>query len=422
MDSEWLGIGLLIAMVVAGVPIWLALGVGGSLALMRGFDLDPQLIVSMTYNHINNVTLLSVPLFLLVGETLSRGGCAKPVVRLLISFMGHIPGGPAYVVIVACMIFAAMSSGGMAFIAGFGPLIIPMMMEMGYSKRFSIGLVVTAASLGVLIPPSIPLIVYGFVTETSVKDLYSAAFVPGGVLALLLALTVFFQTRRGHYQRLAPASWAERWAAFKEGWPALLMPPLIVIPIYTGVCTPTESASIAVVYSLFLGIVVYRKLSVGQLWQACISSGRLFSMLMMILATAFMLNQALVFMRVPFELGDALIDANMSWALFMFVVIIAFTLMGMFLDTNALLIIAPPILLPALIDLGYDPIVFGVVTVIAIELAIITPPFGMALFVAAGVLDEDFETVTRACFLFYPAMIAGLLLIALVPDIALWLT
>ena len=250
MDSEFLGIGLLVFLVIVGAPVWLALGVGGATALVVGFDIDPQVIAAMTFNRVNSITLLAIPLFLLCGEALGRGGAARPIVRFLNSIMGHVPGGPAYVIIVACMIFASMASGGLPFIAGFAPVMMPMLLEMGYDKRFAIGLMVASAGLGVLIPPSIPLIVYGFVTETSVKDLYTAAFIPGVVLASLLALTVFIHTKRGHYKAPPPASWAERWAAFKEAWPALLMPPFILVPIYNGVCTATEAASIAVVYSV----------------------------------------------------------------------------------------------------------------------------------------------------------------------------
>jgi len=415
------GLAILVALVAMGAPMWVALGIGGAVALIAGYGIDPTVLFTVMYNKMHSVTLIAIPLFILAGEVLARGGGSPSLMRFLNSMMGHIPGGPAYVVIIACVLFAAMASGGQAFIAAFAPLMLPMMVGMGYSKKFSLGLMITAASIGSLIPPSISLIIYGFITETSVKDLYTAAFVPGLILAALLAITVFIYTRRGHYIQPPRASWQERRQALREAWPVMIMPLVVLVPIYLGACTATEAAAIAVFYSLFLGFVVYRKLTLRGLWEGCIRTIHVTGLLMAIIMGAFMLNMVLVYMRIPFSLGEMLAGAGFSWPALISIIIVVFLLMGTVLDPGAILIISPPILLPSLLMLGYSPVAFGIVTVIGLELAVITPPYGINLFTAAGVLGEKFDFVARSCLMFYPAIIIGLFLVALVPQISLFL-
>jgi len=188
----------------------------------------------MMFNKINLWPLLAVPLFLLAGYFVAYGGTAKAMLEILNSFMRHIPGGPAYVIIIGCVVFAAMSSLSMAAVAGFSPIMLPMMAEMGYDKRFSIGLLVVSSTLGPIIPPSIMLIMYGVIAEQSIRDLYFAAFIPGFMIALLLFITVFIWSRRGSYKSQPAASWGERWMHIKKGWLVLFMPPAILIPIYAG--------------------------------------------------------------------------------------------------------------------------------------------------------------------------------------------
>ena len=416
---EIVGLVIVAALVIFGAPIWTAILAGATVSLVAGYGLEPQMIAAVMYDKVNVIALIPVPLFFLCGEALYLGGASKPLVEFLNKFMGHIPGGPAYAVIIACAIMAAMSSTAMAAVAGFAPIMVPMMMQMGYSKKFAIGLLVASSSLGPLIPPSIPLIVFGYITETSVKSLYSAAFLPGALLALLLAATVFVHTKRGHYTSPPPASWRDRWQALKKAWPVLLMPVFVLVPIYAGWDTPTEAAVVAAVYSLFLGLFVYRELTLRKLWEACSRTIHVTTMIFAILMAAFLLNLVLVYMRVPFELGDLITGAGLNQASFLIVVILLYLLMGAFLDPSSILIVVSPILLPTVISLGISPVLFGVLAVISVEIACITPPYGVTLFAASGVLRERFSFVAASCFMFYPALIVGQLLIAYIPKIAL---
>jgi C4-dicarboxylate transporter DctM subunit len=394
---------------------------GALVSLVAGQGVDPIAVVAIMFSKVNVISLVAVPLFVLCGELLARGGSAKPLIEFFNKFMGHIPGGPAYAVILACAVMASMSSIAMAAVAAFAPIVIPMMTEMGYSRRFSIGLLVTASTLGPLIPPSIPLILYGYITDTSVKDLYSAAFLPGALVAMLLAVTVFVYSRRGHYVPPPQASWKERWWAVRKAWPVLLMPIVVLAPIYLGWDTPTEAAAVAAVYSLFLGLVVYRELTLRKLWEACSRTVHVVSAIMVILMAAFLLNTALVYMRVPFTLSDAITGAGLNWATFLMVLIVLYLLMGCFLDPSAMLLIVTPLLFPTVQNLGISPVLFGVLVVMSIEIAGVTPPYGITLFVASSVLGEKFHSIARACFMFYPALIVGQLLVAYVPKISLFL-
>ena len=415
------GLVMVVVLAALGAPIWGACLAGGSISLIVGQGMDPLMIARLMYEKVHNFSLVAIPLFILAGQVLGTGGIATRLVVFLNRFMGHISGGPAYVVIVTMAIIAAMSSGSLAAVAAFAPIMVPAMTNMGYSRRFAVGLMVASSVLGTTIPPSIPLIIFGFITETSITDLYSAALIPGIVEALLLAAVVYFHSRRGHYTPPPPSSWAERGQAFKEAWPALLLPVAVLVPIYGGWITATEAAGVACAGAIFLGLVVYRELSLKALWQSLRTTVMITGAIGAILMGAFVLNLTLTYERLPYELGEAIIGAGLNKPAFLAVVSLVFLGIGAFLPAAAILIILPPILWPAIMDLGISPLVFGVFTVVALDMASITPPYGMTLFAASSIIKEDYGYVARACFMFYPALIICMLFIAYIPQLSLWL-
>jgi C4-dicarboxylate transporter DctM subunit len=352
---------------------------------------------------------------------MARSGALTPLARLFTAFMGHIPGGPAYAVIIACIVFAAMSSTGMAGVAGFGPVIVPLMTGMGYSLSFTVGLLICASSLAGLIPPAIFPIYYGYISDTSVITLWTAGIVPGLMVAFFLAIIVFIQTRRGHYERLPAASWRERWEALKGAAPLLLMPAAVLGPLYGGYATPTEVASIAVIYSLLLGIFFYRRMTLGLFREACQSTVSIVAKIFIIIMAALLLNYAFVYVRLPYDMADWLSGLGLHWTALMAIIAVAFLLMGAFLDPVAIVMVAVPLLLPTLLVVGIDKVPFGVFTAVSVELAIITPPYGLALFAATGILNLPFSFVARSCLMFYPAVILGMILIAYIPELGTWL-
>jgi len=417
----WFSIAIMVLLILGGVPLFLSIFVAVAIISFTVMDVDPTILVGVMNASVSKTLLIAVPLFLLSGQLLARSGALTPLARLLTAFMGHIPGGPAYAVIIACVLFAAMSSSGMAGVAGFAPIVIPLMTGMGYSLSFAVGLLICASSLAGLIPPAILPIYYGYISDTSVITLWTAGIVPGLMIAFFLAVTVFVHTRRGHYARLPAASWRERWEALKGAWPLLLMPAVVLGPLYGGYATPTEVASIAVVYSFIIGVVFFRKITPGLLWDACHSTVSIMARIFVILMAALLLNTAFVYVRLPYEMADWLSELGLHWAVLMVIITAAFLLMGAFLDPVAIVLIAVPLLLPTLLNVGIDKVPFGVFTGISVELAIITPPYGLALFAATGILNLPFSFVARSCLMFYPAVILGMLLVAYIPELSMWL-
>lgn len=414
------GLILIVVLVLLGAPVWAAVLAGASIALWA-WGMAPEVMASVMFTKLANMGLVAVPLFIFAGQLLAVGGIAKPLIDLLSRFMGHIPGGPAYAIIGACVVFAAMSSSGLAAMAGFAPVALPLMQKTGYSKRFSIGLLICASALGPLIPPSVYLIIFGFLTEQSVKDLWSAAFFPGFMLAAFLAVTVFIHTRRGHYVAPPRATWRERREALWRAGPILLMPVIVLVPIYAGWDTATEAAAVAVVYTLFLGFVVYRELTPRKVWESAVVSAHLVSMIFLIVAGAFMLSLAFTYMRIPFKLTDFIAGAGFGSLSFPIFIIVLFLSMGMFLDPNAILMILGPLLMPVVLSLGINPLAYSVLVAVSVEIGVITPPYGLVLFAGMGILKEDFGTITRSVLLFYPALILGQFLIIYVPQISTFL-
>lgn len=414
-----LGIVVLVLAVSLGVPIWLSVASGATLILLGW--LDPALSVSLMYTKSAQTSLLAVPLFMLAGQIIARAGVTKPLMDAMIKWVGHIPGGPAYAVIIAGAILAACSSSGMAALAGFGPVIIPMLIEMGYSKKFAIGTLIAASALGPLIPPSTYLIILGYFTETSVKDLYTAAIIPGLLLAGLLMATVFVHGLRGSYKRRPSASWRERWQSLWRCLPILVMPIIVLVPIYTGWFTATEAAVVCLFYSVFLGFVVYRKLNLSGVWDSSRRTASITAMLFIVVAAAFLLNEAFVYLRWPFSLSEAMSGAGFNAPLFMTVVIGIFFVMGCFLDPSAIMMVTAPMLLPTAVTLGVSPLAFNVLTAFSVEFGTLTPPYGLTLFGAVPILKEDFRTITVGVLYYWPALFLGQLLMAFFPQISTFL-
>jgi len=415
----YLVLAIMIVGLVLGVPIYLGVFLGVILIALFEMGVDPMIVSSIMFNKVNMFVLLAVPFFLLAGYFIAYGGTAKALLAILNSFLRHIPGGPAYVIIVGCVIFAAMSSSSMAAVAGFAPIMLPMMAEMGYKRGFSIGLLLVSSTLGPLIPPSILLIMYGVIAEQSIRDLYLGAFIPGFAIAGLLFITVLILSLRGNYVKQPAASWGERLRAVRYGWWVMIMPPVVLVPIYAGWVTPTEAAAVCAFYSFFLGAVVYRGLRLPQFIISVKTTVRLCAMIFLIIMAAFLLNWTLTYLRIPFNISEDIAGLGLSAPAFLIVIILMYLVMGMILDPTAILLVGVIMLLPTVIELDIDPVVYGILVCQAVGVAGITPPYGVLLFTAVGILREPFHVVARGCMLFYPAMIIGMLMIAYIPKLTL---
>ena len=383
--------------------------------LFAGEPLDG--IIIDAWSALNKEILLSIPLYILAGSIMAQGGIARRLIRFMRALTAPIPGGLAIAAILSCAVFAAVTGSGTVTLVAVGSVMYPALLEAGCSKKFALGALCAAGTLGVIIPPSIPLILYGVMTRTNIADLFMAGIGPG--LLLTVAMLIYAMWTCRHVVR-SPWSSRELIAALSDGIWALLMPVLILGGIYSGIFTPTESAAIAVVYAIAIEVLVYQDLRLSELGAVTLSTSRLLGSLFPVLMLAFSLNMFLTYQQVPEDMvgwfgerisndGAMLIGTN-----------IFLLLVGCLMDIGSAILILAPMLAPLAADYGLDPLHFGVLMVVNLEIGYLTPPLGLNLIVAMGVFREDFWSVCRAVIPFVLLMLVCLYLIAIFPMVALW--
>ncbi len=411
----------LIALLLTGLPIAFALGgLGLGLLLFAGFSpvMVPQALYSMTDNFI----LLAVPLFLLMSNILLKGGVGRDLFAAVQSWVGHWPGGLAVATIISCALFAAISGSSVATAATIGTVAIPEMIERGYARRFVLGLLAAGGTLGILIPPSIPMIVFGVVAEESIVSLFLAGIGPGLLLALLFVLFSLIYCRAGGaYQPMPRAPWDERVRASIRAFPTFVIAVVVMAGIYGGWFTPTEAAAIGFALSIILTCLVLRTMTWAKFKEAVLDSMNTTVTIFLILAGAKIFAKAITLYRIPQDISQ-LIASNITEAgLFVIVVCLVLLIMGFVLEALSMLLIMVPVLFPSLAVLGIDPIWFGIMFVIMIECALITPPVGLNLFVIQAVGRATTGEVARGVWPFILLMFATIAAIYFVPDIALYI-
>ena len=403
------------------VPVAFALGGLGLLLLLLG-GFSPLMAPQGMLGTIDNFVLLAVPLFLLMSNVLLSGGVGRDLFAAVQAWVGHWPGGLAIATVISCGIFAAISGSSVATAATIGTVAIPEMSQRGYPRPFVLGLLAAGGTLGILIPPSIPMIVFGFITEESVIQLFLAGIGPGLMLmAFFIGFSMLYAWVSPSFQRSPKAEWAERRRTGLRALPALGLAGLIIWGIYWGVFTPTEAAAIGFAASLLITGVILRTLTWESLKQAVIKSMVTTVTILLIVAGAKVFGKAISLYRIPQDVS-AFISQNFAepW-LFILVVALVLVLMGLFLEALSMMLIMVPVLSPSLASLGIDPIWFGVFFVIMIECALITPPVGLNLYVIQAVGKASMQEVARGVWPFLSLMLLTVLLIYLVPDIAMYI-
>ena len=411
----------LFALLLSGLPIAFVLGgLGAAMLVLGGFS--PLMVPQGLYSVLDNFVLLAVPLFLLMSNVLLKGGVGQDLYAAVQSWVGHWPGGLAVATILSCAIFAAISGSSVATAATIGTVAIPEMVKRGYDRRFVLGLLAAGGTLGILIPPSIPMIVYGVVTEESIIDLFLAGIGPGLLLAGLFAV---FSMVRAHFSdtyRPAPrADWAERGRTTLRAFPVAVLAVSIMGGIYLGIFTPTEAAGVGFAGALLLTGPILRTLTWEILKAAVADSMKTTVTVFLILAGAKIFGKAITLYRIPQDISGFIV-ANMNEAgLFILTVCAVLLIMGLVLEALSMLLIMVPVLSPSLAALGIDPIWFGILFVIMIECALITPPVGLNLYVIQGVGKARMGEVAAGVWPFILLMLGTVLLLYLVPDIALYI-
>jgi C4-dicarboxylate transporter DctM subunit len=412
-------LGTLAVLLLAGLPIAFALGLAGLFVLYVLLGDGALIAVPQTmYESLDSFTLLSVPFFVLAADLLIAGGLTKRLVDAVETLLGHVRGGLAVVAVVACAFFAAISGSSAATAIAVGSVLVPEMVRRGYDARYASGLVAVAGSLGILIPPSIPMIVFGNVAEESVGKLFIAGIIPGLILtAVLIVMAVVLL---GHGERRSQAASAqERRIAFRRAIGILVLPVIIAGTIYGGIATPTEAAGIAVVYSLIMALFVYRGFRARDLISVLADSAGSSAMILMIIGGATVFGYALTILQIPQAVTAAVLSTQMSALEFLIVVNLILLVLGMFLDIISILLLTSPIFIPIMRSLGIDPIHFAVIFVMNMELALITPPLGVHLFILSGLTRLPIAAVLRGAIPFALALAGVLVLVMLVPQLSL---
>ena len=411
----------LILLLLTGIPIFAALGLAASaILLLAEGDIDG--LGDAVYVHLNKPILSTIPLFVLMAQVMIRARVIDDLYTFAHTVIGHVRGGLGVATVLACTIFAAISGSSVATALSIGSSAIPQMKRFGYPERDALGVVAAGGTLGILIPPSGPMILYAIVSEASIGALFLAGIVPGLLLALMFSIFCMVQARR-RTGIDAPdwPGWSAAAAAFRRSVWALLAPPVVMGGIYFGIFTASEAAAAGSLYAVLVAVLVYRNFGLRDLWACAYATMRTSMMVFMIIAGAAMFGHAITLVRLPAGVTEAVTGFGLGPIGFVLVVMGLIFILGMFLESIAIILITTPILLPTMIALDIDPIWYGVLLMINLELAMITPPVGMNLFVIKGITDAPLGTIVRGAAPFVGIMVAGLALLIAVPGLATWL-
>lgn len=420
---ESLGITLFVAffaLLLIGMPLAVCLGLSVCVTFWYHESLPLMAVAQKLYNGLDHFPLMAIPFFILASNVMTTGGVSKRLINACNAFVGHMPGGLAVASILACMFFAAISGSSPSTVVAIGSIMIPAMIASGYGDRYSVGLLGSAGSLGILIPPSIPMIVYGVATEESVGKLFMAGVGPGLLMGVLFIITAVIVARMKGFKAGKPMPWPQRWRALWVALPGLFMPILVLGGIYGGVFTPTEAAAVAVVYSIVVGLFVYKELRFRDIPKMFVRSAVTMSMVLFIITNAMLFAFILTTEGIPLAIADFIIHhAVTPWVFLLFVNILLY-FVGDFMEPSSAILILAPLFLPIVIKLGIDPIHFGVIMTVNMEIGMITPPVGLNLFVASGIANMSLMDVFRGAAPFMVIMLFGLGLITYIPIISLW--
>jgi C4-dicarboxylate transporter DctM subunit len=404
-----------------GMPVAVALGLSSIVTIMM-FAQDSMASLSLKlFETSEHYTLLAIPFFILGGSFMTTGGVARRMIRFANACIGHLRGGLAMASVLACMLFAAVSGSSPATVVAVGAIVIAGMVKAGYPQPFAAGVICNAGTLGILIPPSIVMVVYGAATETSVGKLFIAGVIPGIVLGLMLMIAIYVRARMLDLPRQPRASMGEVLRSGRDSMWGLLLIVIILGGIYGGIFTPTEAAAVAAVYAFCIALFIYRDIGMRDVPQVILEAGKVTVMLMFIVANALLFAHVLTTERIPQTIAEAIIAWGMVDWQFLIVVNVLLLIAGMFMEPTGIILILAPILFPIATELGIDPVHLGIIMVVNLEIGMVTPPIGLNLFVTAGITNMSIMAVARAALPWTMILLVFLLMITYIPAIALYL-
>lgn len=412
--------GIFAILLVLGVPIAISLGVASSVVLFTSGKVSSSFIPQGLVTSIDSFPLMAVPFFILAGDLMSQGGLSSRLLNVGKVLFGRYNAGLAIIAVATCMFFGAISGSGPATVAAVGSILLPAMAKDGYRPVFSTSLVASAGSLGVIIPPSIPMVIYAASANVSVTGMFLAGIIPGMIIGLALMMYAWVQARRegvgADATRYTPG---EAWAVVWDAKWALIVPVIILGGIYGGIFTPTEAAAIGVIYGLVVGLFVYRELRLIDLYRVFAQSALTTGSVMLIVGAATIFGRVLTIERIPVLLAEAMVDLVSSPLALLMLVNLLLLVVGTFMETLAAIIILTPILLPVAMAMGIDPTHFGIVMIVNLGIGMVTPPLGMNLFIGSKVGNVPLEQLMRGALPFVLVMLVTLALITYLPALSL---
>ena len=407
---------------ILGFPIWAVLSISSFVALTLGSNTPIIVVVQRMFTATDSFPLLAVPLFMVAGNLMETGGISRRLINFCNSVLGWMPGGLGMAAILTCMFFAAISGSGPATVAAIGGIMIPEMEKAGYDKAFSAALMAVAGAIGVIIPPSIPMVNFGVVGSVSIATLFAAGFGPGILVGLALMFVTFVTAKKHGYGLAVQQKFSiiNVLKELKSAFWALLMPVIILGGIYGGIFTPTEAAAVAVIYGFLVGLVIHRELDIKRIPELFMSAGKSTAMVMMIIGTSSGFSWLLTAERIPDAIAAGILGLTQSKLAVLMLINVLLLIVGCLMETQAAIIILTPIFLPIVTQLGVNPIHFGIIMVVNLAIGMSTPPLGVNLFVACGVAKISIEQIIKAIIWLLIANLIALLLITYIPAISLF--
>ena len=424
---------ILAVLLITGMPVSIALGLT-VFTFLFGFTTIPlDSIALKLFTGIEKFEIMAIPFFILAGNFLTHGGVARRMIRFATSLVGHWHGGMALASVLACALFAAISGSSPATVMAVGSIMVPAMVKMGYPREFAVAPVATAGGLGILIPPSIVMVMYSVATSgmivtgpdgesvaaASIGEMFIAGVVPGLILAAMLGATTYWRARRNDYPRLPRASLRERWNAFRESVWGLMLIVIIMGGIYGGIFTPTEAAGVSAVYAFVIAVFVYKDIRLRDVPRVLLTSAAMSAMLLYIITNAVMFAFILTSEQIPQAMSAWIVDLGLGWIGFLLVVNVLLLLVGMVMEPSAIVLIMAPILFPVAAKLGIDPVHFGIMMVVNMEIGLCTPPVGLNLYVGSAISRLGLTAMSVAVLPWLITALAFLALISYVPAVTM---
>ncbi len=426
---------LLIALMLTGMPVSIALGLTVLSFLFVMTTVPIEAVALKLFTGIESFEIMAIPFFILAGNFLTHGGVARRMIRFATSMVGHWYGGMGLAGVMACALFAAVSGSSPATVVAIGSIILPAMVAQGYPKRFGAGVIATSGALGILIPPSIVMVLFAVATggsvaidpegkrvlSASVAQLFMAGVIPGLILATMLGLTTFYRAWRNNYPRMQKASWLEALQAFRDSIWGLLLILIVLGGIYTGAFTPTEAAAMSAVYAFVVAVFVYRDMKLKDVPRVLLASANMSAMILYIITNAVLFSFLMTSEQIPQAITAWFTGAGIGWVEFLLFVNILLLLAGNVMEPSSIVLITAPILFPVAVGLGINPIHLGILMTVNMEVGLCHPPVGLNLYVASGIARMGITELTIATFPWLVTMLIFLAIVTYVPELSLWL-